>query len=155
MTAHLQEIYKGRTVSGYTPTGEFRAPKARERYVSSTGGICVSHGRCPDPRIILEAVVDEQHPPEGYRLVTQGERESCLKPKEALLFFDSFFDSSRWYSMSMGGVCPSEGEEWFEGFAYAVPNQLILVPRTPKVTKLTVAEVAERLGLEKVEIVKG
>lgn len=148
MTDHLQEIYKGRTVSGYTPTGEFRAPKDRERYVSSTGGICVSHGRCPDPRIILEAVVDEQHPPEGYRLVTQGERESCLKPKEAL-----FFDSSRWYNM--GGVCPAEEDEWYEEFAYAVPNQLILVPRTPKVTKLTVAEVAERLGLEKVEIVKG
>jgi hypothetical protein len=89
-----------------------------------------------------EPKIDKNHPPEGYRLVTEEEKTTMEKSDEYLFWFGP---EHRWAQGLKIRI-----SNWESTRIYAIPETTKL---KPKVKELSVKEISELLGYE-VKIVK-
>lgn len=110
--------------AGYRYTGEFRTLKRGDWYVRDLGG----HARLWDDHIgsqgryfILRKIVDKNNPEPGYRLVTDWEKEHCVKPDNTKYWVHA---QKEWDTVCRDGVfCNSN--------TYAVPVDTVLQKSKP------------------------
>lgn len=87
------------------------------------------------------AVVDEKHPPKGYRFITPVERKNTLKPKNAICW-DSC--DKAWRASAWGGF-------WCDKSTYAIKTDTKL---QSKEVEMTMTEVCKALG-KQIKIIEG
>jgi hypothetical protein len=136
-------IYTDMKEKNLVPTGEFRVPKPKEWYISISEEIQRSPSTCIHPRIILKYIEDKDHPPVGYRLVTDEDRKCGKEQACKILKFWS-------QALKQWETC-SDGGGWYSQDVYAVPEDFVFEPKT---VKMTVAQIQEKLG-HKIEVVEG
>lgn len=103
----------------------------------------VLNGKVKLPWVYVE---DEQHPPKGFRLVTDEEMKTTKKPMNAK-FWEPNNSISTW--LTTDGLSYS----WIRA-TYCIPKGTVLEPITPKTVKMTVSEICKALGTN-IEIIEG
>jgi len=141
----MNNIYKLIASRNMKITGVVSMPVQGEYFITDTTNICRQGYDGVDAlgsRILLEKIVDKQHPPEGHELVTLTHQEKYLRPKGLKYWRDC---THRWV---LADDRNDFGQTLSENNIYCVPEDTVWEKKRICVTlALLVAEYEKTHGV--------